>query len=196
MTLTELPGPPRATLPRLAALCLSVGVSVGLWSAPSHAAEPSATQQALVDQVMALWHAENVVLVMVQRPASDALQQARIALQGRVSADKRDAALKEMAPDAQRYIDEATPLAQAAARRQLPATVGATLASQFSEDELRQLVALLESPVKKKFEQLAPQMERALGDKVSEEAGPAIQPKLDAMKQAIGLKLRAAAMLP
>jgi hypothetical protein len=194
MTLTELPGPPRATLPRLAALCLSVGVS--LWSAPSHAAEPSATQQALVDQVMALWHAENVVLVMVQRPASDALQQARIALQGRVSADKRDAALKEMAPDAQRYIDEATPLAQAAARRQLPATVGATLASQFSEDELRQLVALLESPVKKKFEQLAPQMERALGDKVSEEAGPAIQPKLDAMKQAIGLKLRAAAMLP
>lgn len=193
MNMIEHTRPQRATWFRLGALCLGAG----LWgAATAHAAEVTAAKQALIDQVMQLWHAESVVLVMVQRPASDALQQARIALQGRVSADKRDATLKDMAPDAQRYIDEATPLAQAAARHQLPATVGATLASQFSEDELRQLVALLESPVKKKFEQWVPQMERALGEKVSEEAGPAIQPKLDAMKQAIGLKLRAASMTP
>lgn len=162
-----------------------------------HAAEGvSPEKQKLIDRVLQLWHPETVSLVMVQRPAADALQQARIALQGRVSAEKRDATLKDIATDAQRYVDEATPLAQAAAQRQLQPTVGAMLARQFSEEELRQLIALLEAPVKKKFEQLVPQMEKALGEGVSADAGPAIQPKLQAMTQAIGLKLRAATIVP
>jgi len=66
----------------------------------------------------------------------------------------------------------------------------------FSDDELRQLIALLESPLKKKFEQLVPQFERAFGEKVAAESRAAIDPKLQAMTQAVGLKLRAASIAP
>jgi hypothetical protein len=150
----------------------------------------------LVDKILTLWHPEEVVLVMVQRPATDALQQARIALQGRVSVEKRDATMREIAPDVQKYIDEATPIARDNAKKAIPGTVGAMLMQQFTEDELKQLIALLESPVKKKFEQMVPQMERALGEKVSAESRAVIDPKLKEMTQAVGMKLRTATVTP
>jgi len=65
----------------------------------------------------------------------------------------------------------------------------------FSEDELKQIVALLESPIKKKFEQFIPQAEKALGTKVAEETHVAIEDKGKTMTQAVGLKLRAAVMV-
>jgi len=166
-------------------------------SAPAVADAPvSPAKQALVDQLLTLWHPETVALVMVQRPAADAVQQSRIAMQGRVSAEKQEATMKAISADAQRYVDEATPIAQAAAIKAVPQTAGKMLAQQFSEDELKQLIALLQSPVKHKFEQLVPQLERAVGDRVATDAGPQVQPKLDAMKQAIATKLRTAAMVP
>jgi hypothetical protein len=46
--------------------------------------------------------------------------------------------------------------------------------------------------VKKKFEQMMPQLERSLGEKVAAESRPIIDPKLHELTQAVGLKLRAA----
>lgn len=146
----------------------------------------------LVQKVLTLWHLEDTAVVMVQRPAADAMNQARIALQGRVSSAKQEATLREIAPDLQKYIDEATPIAREAASRVKAPIVTPLLMQHFSEDELRQLIALLESPVKKKFEQLLPQFERAFGEKIAAESRAAIDPKLQAMTQAVGLKLRAA----
>ncbi|MGC4059476.1 MAG: DUF2059 domain-containing protein [Aquabacterium sp.] len=168
------------------AACLSAGFVMPV------AAQSSDAKAKLVERVLALWHPEDVVVVMVQRPAADALQQARIALQGRVTAERRDAALKGMAVDVQKYIDEATPIARDSAKKQVATTIAPMLTQQFSEDELRQLVALLESPVKKKFEQMMPQLERSLGEKVAAESRPIIDPKLRELTQAVGLKLRAA----
>lgn len=156
------------------------------------AAQSTDAKARLVDRVIALWRPEDVVIVMVQRPAADALQQARIALQGRVTAERRDSAIKDMAVDVQKYIDEATPVARDSARKQVTTTIAPMLMQQFSEDELKQLVALLESPVKKKFEQMMPQLERSLGEKVAAESRPIIDPKLRELTQAVGLKLRAA----
>jgi len=185
----------------LAVACLMMSTLLHAQTAPAAPAQTAVAavppaKQALIDRILTLWHPEAVAMVMVQRPAADAVQQARIALQGRVSAEKRDATVKDIAVDAQRYVDEATPLAQAAVRRQMPRTVVPMLAENFSEDELRQLLAMLESPVKQKFEQWVPKLERALGEKTAEDAGATIQPKLDTMKQAIAVKLRAASMVP
>lgn len=159
-------------------------------------AQATDAKSKLIDKLLTLWHPEEVVVMMVQRPAADAVQQARIALQGRVTAERRDAALKEMAADVQKYINEATPIALDTARRQLGNTVVPILQQQFSEDELKQMIAILESPVKKKFEQLMPQMERALGEKVVAESRAAIDPKMKELTQAVGLKLRAATTTP
>ena len=157
---------------------------------------PIDEKQKLVQRVLALWHLEDAAVVMVQRPAVDAMQQARIALQGRVSAAKQEATLREIAVDLQKYVDEATPTVRDNATRLKAPTVGPLLAQNFSDEELRQLIALLESPVKKKFEQLVPQFERAFGEKIASESRAAIDPKLQAMTQAVGLKLRAATMTP
>ncbi|MBX3618641.1 MAG: DUF2059 domain-containing protein [Rhizobacter sp.] len=159
-------------------------------------ATPSPEKQKLVDTVLSLWHLEDTAVVMVQRPAAEAMQQARIALQGRVSAAKQEATLHEITPDLQKYIDEATPIVKTAALRIKAPTIGPLLAQNFSDDELRQLIALLESPVKKKFEQLLPQFERAFGEKVAAECRTSIDPKLHTMTEAVGLKLRAASIAP
>lgn len=163
----------------------------------AHADQPvSPEKQKLIDRVLALWHAEEQALVMVQRPAGSAMEQASIALQGRVSQQKHQAAMKDIATDVQKYIDEATPIARANADRLKAPVLGPLLAQNFNEEELRQLVALLESPVKKKFEQLLPQMERSYGERIAAESRAQIDPKLQAMTQAVALKMRAATMTP
>jgi len=166
-----------------------VGLSGAAWAQASPQSDP---REALAERIVQLWHPEDVVVVMVQRPAVDALQQARIALQGRVTAERRDAALKDMASDVQQYIDQATPLARDSARQQLQHTVLPMLVQSFSAEELQQVVALLESPVKKKFEQFLPRMERALGEQVAAQCKAQIDPLLKQMTAAVGTKLRAA----
>jgi len=159
----------------------------------AHAADD---KQQLVQRVLALWRLEDNAIAMVQRPALDALQQSRIALQGRVSAAKQEATLKEIAQDVQRYVDEATPIVRDNAARLKAPTVAPLLAEKFSDDELKQLIALLESPVKRKFEQLLPQFERAFGERLAAESRAAIDPKLQAMTREVGLKLRGATITP
>jgi len=153
-------------------------------------------KQKLIQRVLQLWHVEDTSIVMVQRPAVDAMQQARIALQGRVSAAKQEATLKDIATDIQKYVDESTPIVRGNADRLKGTVVAPMLAQNFSEDELRQLVALLESPVKKKFESLVPQFERSFGEKLAAESRSAIDPKLETMTKNVGLKLRGATMTP
>jgi hypothetical protein len=175
----------------LAALTLSASCLCG--TAQAQAAD---ARQPLVDKLLTLWHVDDVAVVMVQRPAASAMEQARIALQGRVSAEKRDRTLKDISIDVQTYVDEASPLARESAQRLVKPTLGPLLLQQFNDEELRQIIALLESPVKKKFEKLAPELERRLGEKVAEDSGAAINPKLQTMTQAVGLKLRAASIAP
>lgn len=179
-------------LSRLAAIALSSCLMCG--SVQAQTAPDS--RQALIDKLLTLWHVEDVAVVMVQRPAASAMEQARIALQGRVSAEKRERTLKDIGVDVQSYVDQASPLARESAQRLVRPTLGPLLLQEFNEEELRQIIALLESPVKKKFEKLVPTLERALGEKVAEDSGAAINPKLQTMTQAVGLKLRAASIAP
>ena len=175
-------------------LCAAALCAAGTAFAQQAASSPE--KERLVQRVLALWHVEDAAIVMIQRPAADALGQARIALQGRVTAPKQEATLKDIAVDVQKYIDEATPIVRENATRLKAPTIGPLLAQNFSEEELRQLVALLESPVKKKFETLVPQIERSYGEKIAAESRSSIDPKLQAMTKSIGLKLRGATVAP
>lgn len=186
----------------LAGLSLLAGPAA--WAAPAAASAPapavaasaviSPAKQALIDKLLTLWHPEQVAQMMVNRPAADAVQHSRIALQGRVSAEKLESTMKGITEDAQTYVDAATPLAAAAGKQAVRSTAVPMLATQFSEEELQALIALLESPVRQKFEKAAPDIEGAVGAEVARRAGPAIQPQLDKMKQEVAGKLRAAAM--
>lgn len=157
-----------------------------------HAAPVPAAKQELVNRVLQLWHPETIGESMLQAPVGDAVQQARAVLQGRVSPEKRDAALKEIVSDARQFMDENKPLAQASAQKLVGTTVAPLLAERFSEEELRQIITILESPVKKKFEAMVPELQKKLGEGVAADTRAVMDPKLQELQQRIGMRLRSA----
>ncbi|MET3105666.1 hypothetical protein AAKU58_000479 [Oxalobacteraceae bacterium GrIS 1.18] len=159
-------------------------------AAPSTVISPQ--KEKLIQRILQLWHVENIGVVMLQQPVAESIRQSRSLLQGRVSTETQEAAMKDITQDAKKFMDDATPVVQASALKIIPATVVPLLAEKFSEEELRQIVAILESPVKSKFEAAAPEIEKALGEKIATETGPVINPKLQKMTEEIGLRMRAA----
>lgn len=156
------------------------------------AAQVPAAKQELVDRVLRLWHPETIGESMLQAPVGDAVQQARAVLQGRVSPEKRDEAIREIVADARRFMDDNRPVTQASAQRLVDSTVAPLLAERFTEDELRQIIAILESPVRKKFESMVPELQKKLGEGVAADTRSVIDPKLQELQQRIGMRLRSA----
>jgi uncharacterized protein (DUF2342 family) len=161
-------------------------------AAPAAAVAITPAKQALVDQILKLWNIDNLGVTMLQAPVADAMQQARAVLQGRATGEKRDQAMSEIAAEAKKFMDENTPVARQAADRLIPTTIAPLLAERFSEEELQQLLAILQSPVKKKFEAMVPEMQKTLGEKIAADTGPVMNPKLQGLKERIGMRLRAA----
>ena len=126
---------------------------------------------------------ENLARQMTTQPADQLLQQAGMAL-GRVPADKREATGKAIQAEAQKYVDAATPIIRDKAIALAPSTIGPVLEEKFTDDELKQLVAWLESPTSKKYGQLMPDMTNALVRKLSEEGAPLVNSKIEAMQKA------------
>ena len=132
---------------------------------------------------------EQAAQALAERPALQMLQQAGMALQQQVPADKREAVAKEIQAEAKKYADEAVPLVRERAIKLAPSTIGALLEEKFSEDELKQLIAIIESPVNRKFLQLGVEMQNVLIDKLVAETQGVVEPKVRALEQAIGKRL-------
>ena len=161
----------------------------------AQAATPDDEKKVLAQKVLSLWHIEDKAIEMAQKPAQAAISGARSGLQGRLTAAQQDAVMKDITKDVQKYVDEATPLAKSAAQKVKEPILTPLLLQNFSVEELRQLVTFFESPVKKKFEGLVPDFNKAYLEKVSETGLPAIQPKIDILTKEVGLKMRTAATL-
>jgi len=132
---------------------------------------------------------EQAAQALAERPALQMLQQAGMALQSQLPADKREAVAKEIQAEAKKYADEAVPLVRERAVKLAPSTVGALLEEKFNEDELKQLIAIIESPVNRKFLQLGVEMQNVLIDKLVAETQGVVEPKVRALEQAIGKRL-------
>jgi hypothetical protein len=149
-------------------------------------------KQALVQRVLAKMPMENVGLAMLQAPVAESLRQARAVLQGRVSPDKQEAALKDITAEASRVLEEVAPQVRASTKQVVATTIAPLLAQRFTEDELKQLAAILESPLKAKFEALAPEIQKTLGEAVAKANQAQVNPKLTELQNKIGLRLRSA----
>jgi hypothetical protein len=169
-------------------LAMALSAACGL----AGAAPVAPAKQALVDHVLKLWNIDSIGQSMLQVPVADAVQQARVMLQGRAPVDKRDAAMADIVGEARQFMAEATPITRGSAGKLIPATIAPLLAERYTEEELKQLIAILESPVKKKFEAMLPEMQKALGESVAADTRAVIDPKLQGLKEKIGLRLRAA----
>lgn len=136
---------------------------------------------------------DNMAKSIAERPVMQLMQHAGSALQTQVPQDKREATAKTLQADAQKFVDEAYPVIRERAVKLAPTTVGAVLEEKFSEDELKQLIAWFESPVNKKYQQVGPELQNSMLQKLLAEASPILDPKLQALQQKMGNTLRAAA---
>lgn len=161
-------------------------------------AEVSAAKKELVAKVLQLQQPaiETVARALTERPAAMMMQQAGLALQTRVAPEKREAIAKEIQADLKKYVDDAVPLVRQRALKLAPTTIGAVLEEKFSEEELTQLIAIIESPVNRKFLQLGGEMQKALGDKLVAEMQATIDPKVKALEQSITKRLGLPAKAP
>lgn len=162
------------------------------------AAPASPAKKELVARLLQLQQPgiDNMAKMIAERPVQVLMQQAGQALQSQVPPEKREATAKSLQADAQKFVDEATPVIRERAMKLVPSTVGALMEERFSEDELKQLIAWHESPIKKKYEQVGPELQNSLVQKLLAEAGPVLDPKLQALQQKMGTTLRSAAGAP
>jgi hypothetical protein len=154
-------------------------------------AQSSAAKNELVVKILQLQRPaiEGIATTLAQQPAVQMMQGASVALQTKVAPDKREAVGKEIQADLKKYVDEAVPLLRERAVKLAPSTIGALLEEKFSEDELRQLIAIMESPVNRKFGQMNAELQKSLGEKLVTETRSLIEPKVKALDQSIVKRL-------
>jgi len=132
---------------------------------------------------------ENIARSLVEQPAIELMGNAAGALPGRVAKDKQEAVAKEIQADVQKYLDDAVPIVQARAIKIAPASIGTMLEEKFTEDELKQLASIVESPVYGRFQRLGDEMQKALADKLVADTRSTIEPKVRALEQTVGKRL-------
>lgn len=132
---------------------------------------------------------ENIARSLVEQPAIELMGNAASALPSRIAKDRQEAVAKEIQSDVQKYLADAVPLAQARAVKIAPASVGALLEEKFSEEELKQLVAIVESPVYTRFQRMGDDMQKVLADKLVAETRGTIEPKVRALEQSVARRL-------
>jgi uncharacterized protein len=175
----------------LAALLGSAALSHAQTAAS--AAPSSPAKKELLQKLMTLQQPgiEGLARNLVEQPAVAMLQAAGRALP-QVPADKREATGKSIEADIKKYVDESVPVVRDRAMKLAPSTIGAAMEEKFSEEELKQLVAWLESPVNKKYSQLGPEIQSGFTQKLVAESRPTVEPKL----QALETKIRASLGVP
>ena len=183
----------RTALPFAVSLCLTA--TAGLSQAQGTV---SAAKKELVQKVISLQQPsyEGLARTMIEQPVQVLGQQASAILQNRVPAEQRDAVAKDIQAEFNKYGDEVGPIVRDRALKLAPATVGPILEEKLSEDDLKQVVAALESAGLRKFMALGPDMQRALAQKLTSELQPQIEPKIRTMEQAVTKRLTAAAGPP
>lgn len=167
-------------------------------AAPATTTPSSPAKKELVAKVLKLQQpgVETVARQLIEQPAAQMMQQAGIALQQRVAADRRQAVAADIQADVRKYVEEMGPLAKDRAGKLAPAVLGPILEEKFSEDELKQLIAIIESPVNRKYQSLGGEMQKALAEKLVAELRPSIEPKLRSLQQTVAGRLAPAASGP
>ena len=183
---------------RLARAALPIAVTLGLTATAGLSqaqGSASAAKKDLVQKVISLQQPayEGLARTMIEQPVQVLGQQASAVLQNRVPAEQREAVAKDIQAEFNKYGDEVGPTVRDRALKLAPATLAPILEEKLSEDDLKQVVAALESAGFRKFMALGPELQRALAQKLSSELQPQIEPKIRAMEQAVTKRLTAAA---
>lgn len=162
-------------------------------SAPAPAPAPmSAAKKELINKLLTLQQPglELLSRELVQRPVQPLAQQAAQALQS-VPADKREAVGKQLEAELKKFVDESIPVVKASAQKNAPSAIGDLLNERFTEDELRVVIAWMESPVSKKFGAIQPDLQKAMVEKIMAETGPTLDARFKTLQSDMTNTLKA-----
>lgn len=109
---------------------------------------------------------EAMARTLAEQPAAQAVQNSRQILLNRVPPDKREAASRAAEAEIKKYLDETVPLVRDRAIALAPTAIGPMLEEKFSEEELRQLITWIESPLNRKYQGLGVELQNTLGQKL------------------------------
>ncbi len=170
---------------RLAIAALLLGACSLGW------AQTSGGKKELVQKVLAAAQPgiETMAQQLAEEPAGRLMQRASVVLGQRPAGEKRDTTAREIQADLKKYVDEAVPIVRERAIKLSPTTIGTMLEEKFSEDELKVLIAWLESPVSRKYAQMDRDQGNALAEKVVADTRPSIEPKLKALEAVVAKRL-------
>lgn len=176
-----------------AALFTTLAGAAGFCAAQGAAAPVSPAKQALVQKALQLQQPgiEGIGNALANQTAQQVMQVAGQAL-NRLPTESRQAVGTELQADVRKFYEEISPVLRASAIKLAPSTIGTALEEKLSEDELKVLIAWLESPVNRKYAQIAGDAQQALGQKLVTETRTQIEPKLKTLEQAMGARLNAA----
>jgi hypothetical protein len=126
---------------------------------------------------------------LVEQPAMQMLQRAGPVIQNRVAADKREAMARDVQADVRKFVEETFPIVRQRAQALAPTTIGPLLEEKMTEAELKEVLAVFESAAWRKFQTLAPDMQKALGEKLVAEIKPQVETRLKALDATLGKRL-------
>ncbi len=160
----------------------------GATATPASPASPA--KKELVAKVLKLQQPgiEAMARQLVEQPARQMLQQAGPVLQ-RLPAERREAVARDIEADVRKYFEESAPIVATRAVALAPSTIGVLLEERMTEDELREVIGILESPANRKFQGLAADMQRAIGEKLIAETRGDIEGKVRALDQVVARRL-------
>jgi uncharacterized protein len=125
----------------------------------------------------------------VEQPAMQMMQQVSNVIRQRVPQDKREALARDIQADLRKFLEETAPLMRDQAIKLAPSTIGAVLEEKMTEEELRQVIAILESPANRKFASLAGEMQRSIAEKLVVETRPAVEGRLRTLELTLQRRL-------
>ena len=121
---------------------------------------------------------ESLARGLIEQSSAPIAQAGSQYLQTQVPEAKRESAAKAADAELKKYFDDAYPLVRDKAVQIAPGALTPILEQNFSEDELKQLLAWINSPLSKKYQELNPKMQTALTEKLVTETRATIEPKM------------------
>jgi hypothetical protein len=172
-------------------VAMLAGCSAVLAQTAAPAAANSPAKKEIIGKILKIQQSgiEQLARTLAEEPAASMISRAGPVLAQRVPQDKQEAVAKEIQADAKKYVDEAVPIVRDRAIKLAPTTVGALLEDKFTEDELKQVLAMMSSPVYTKFQSLGGDMQRVLTEKLVEDTRGIVEPKVRAMEESIARRL-------
>lgn len=163
-------------------------------ASPAPTAAASAGKKELVQRLLKLQQGgvDRLAAAMTEEPAIVLIERASEVIAAKVPKERQEAVAKSLQADVKQYLNETIPLVRKSAQQLAPSTIGAVLETKFTEEELRQIIAVMESPAYTKYQQLSGDMQQSLQAKLVSETRATVEPRVQALEKALGDRLKTA----